>query len=133
MIKDKADLPEPSSPEQQRSTPPGGVRLQKREPAAPEAEKVREKLCSRCGAAFKLDPGKKFYLCPDCYRREVLYKRHGSQVETRVMALVTCSACGKEEYLPFTPEDRDKALCRTCFAEAKAAQKEQNPPRRHSR
>ncbi len=65
-----------------------------------------------------MDADKKFFLCPDCYRKDVTYKRRGSS-EARVMTLVTCSACGKSEYLSFVPEDREKVLCRDCFAKAR--------------
>jgi CxxC-x17-CxxC domain-containing protein len=94
------------------------VKLQKREAApGPSASAPRDKVCARCGLPFRLDPGKKFFLCPDCYRREVAYKRKGT--ETRVMALITCVQCGKAEYLPFTPDDPKAALCRDCFKERK--------------
>ena len=97
---------------------PKGVKLQKREAApGPSASAPRDKVCARCGLPFRLDPGKKFFLCPDCYRREVAYKRKGT--ETRVMALITCVQCGKAEYLPFTPDDPKAALCRDCFKERK--------------
>jgi CxxC-x17-CxxC domain-containing protein len=126
MIKGKA----PQKPDG-GSAPSGSVRLEKRaaQPAPAEAEAVREKACSRCGQMFRVDADKKFHLCPDCYRKSVTYKKRGG-AETRVMILVTCSACGKSEYLSFVPEDRDKALCRDCFAKAKP---EPNPRTDHSR
>ncbi|HJU82854.1 MAG TPA: hypothetical protein VJ600_01455 [Holophagaceae bacterium] len=122
MIKGKAPQTAPEGASAQGEDPktaPGGVKLQKRAPKAPEPEAVREKACARCGTSFRVDPGKKFFLCPDCYRKDVTYKRRGGGSEARVMTLVTCSACGKSEYLSFVPEDRDKALCRDCFAKTR--------------
>ena len=120
MIKGKAPkASEAASGQGEDATPaPGAVKLQKREAKAPAPEAVREKACARCGRSFKVDPGKKFFLCPDCYRKDITYKRRGGS-EARVMTLVTCSACGKSEYLSFVPEDRDKALCRECFAKSR--------------
>ncbi|HTL97317.1 MAG TPA: hypothetical protein VL181_00805 [Holophagaceae bacterium] len=107
----------PKPPPDEQGAPPA-IRLQKREAAPePSATAVRDKVCARCGLPFRLDPGKKFFLCPDCYRREVAYKRKGT--ETRVMALISCVQCGKAEYLPFTPDDPKTALCRACFHERK--------------
>ena len=107
----------PKPPPDEQGAPPA-VRLQKREAAPePSVNAVRDKVCARCGLPFRLDPGKKFFLCPDCYRREVAYKRKGT--ETRVMALISCVQCGKAEYLPFTPDDPKAALCRACFHERK--------------
>ena len=105
-----------------------GIRLQKRQPAAPpSASAVRDKVCARCGLPFRLDPGKKFFLCPDCYRREVAYKRKGTSA--RVMALISCAQCGKAEYLPFTPDDPKTALCRDCFRERKPEPRAAEPHR----
>ena len=118
-----------ASPEESSSTPPAkGVLLKKRAPAPePSATAIRDKVCARCGLPFRLDPGKKFFHCPDCYRREVAYKRKGT--ETRVMALITCVQCGKAEYLPFTPDDPKAALCRDCFREKKPEPKAAGPHR----
>lgn len=121
-----SDTPAGSGPE--TPSAPQGVRLQKRQPAAaPAADAVRDKVCARCGLTFRLDPGKKFFLCPDCYRREVAYKRKGTSA--RVMALISCAQCGKAEYLPFTPDDPKAALCRTCFRERGAEPKAPAPHR----
>ena len=127
MIKGKA--PQASQPTDGAAEPKGGVKLQKRMPKAPEPNAVREKTCSKCGSLFRVDADKKFFLCPDCYRKGVAYKRHGG-TETRVMILVNCSACGKAEYLSFVPEDREKALCRDCFSKTRP---EPNPRADHSR
>lgn len=108
--------------------PAKGIRLQKRQPPpVPAVAAVRDKVCARCGLPFRLDPGKKFFLCPDCYRREVAYKRKGAT--TRVMALIACIQCGKAEYLPFTPDDPKTALCRECFRERKPEPKASEPHR----
>ncbi len=110
------------------AVPTKGILLKKRQPiAAPTTAAVRDKVCARCGLPFRLDPGKKFFLCPDCYRREVAYKRKGT--ETRVMALISCVQCGKAEYLPFTPDDPKTALCRDCFREKKPEPKAAGPHR----
>lgn len=119
----------PDEPSTTPAAPSGkGVLLKKRTPAAePSTAAIRDKVCARCGLPFRLDPGKKFFLCPDCYRREVAYKRKGT--ETRVMALITCIQCGKAEYLPFTPDDPKTALCRDCFRERKPEPKADAPHR----
>lgn len=97
------------------STQPG-VRLIKRTPVAPpEPEAPREKICAECGHRFVIEGGKKFYLCPDCYRRSFVYKRGGKDT-ARILTHITCARCGAQEYLPFVPEDPAKALCRACFA-----------------
>lgn len=123
-----SDDPTVERPDEPSATPAKGVLLKKRTPvAAPSASAIRDKVCARCGLPFRLDPGKKFFLCPDCYRREVAYKRKGT--ETRVMALITCVQCGKAEYLPFTPDDPKTAMCRDCFREKKPEPKAAEPHR----
>ncbi|HEY3400951.1 MAG TPA: hypothetical protein VGK03_10010 [Geothrix sp.] len=107
------------------------VRLIKRAPVAPPDPKApREKICAECGLRFKVETGQKFYLCPDCYRRSFVYKRNGGKEAARILAHITCAACGAQEYLPFVPEDPAKALCRTCFAKERP---EPKPAPRHSR
>ena len=122
------DEPGDDRPAEPAVLPAKGILLKKRQPAPePGAAAVRDKVCARCGLPFRLDPGKKFFLCPDCYRREVAYKRKGT--ETRVMALITCIHCGKAEYLPFTPDDPKTALCRACFREHKPEPRAPEPHR----
>jgi CxxC-x17-CxxC domain-containing protein len=107
------------------------VRLTKRAPVAPPDPKApREKICAECGLHFKVETGQKFYLCPDCYRRSFVYKRNGGKEAARILAQITCAACGAQEYLPFVPEDPAKALCRACFAKERP---EPKAPPRHSR
>lgn len=115
MSKGSNSLPDDAGAERPTEVPaPKGILLKKRPPTPePTVAAVRDKLCARCGLPFRLDQGKKFFLCPDCYRREVGYKRKGA--DTRVMALITCIQCGKAEYLPFTPDDPKASLCRECF------------------
>jgi CxxC-x17-CxxC domain-containing protein len=102
--------------------PAGAVILRKREAASDEAT-VREKLCAQCSRSFRVEPEQKFYLCPDCYRRNFVQKREKGRSETRILTHITCSSCGTQEYLPFVPDDREKALCRACFKAQKPEQK----------
>lgn len=93
------------------------VQLTKRSAApVPEESAPREKICAECGIRFRLEPGKKFYLCPDCYRRAMARRPHGDRGATRILTHITCARCGSQEYVPFVPEDPSKALCRACFA-----------------
>jgi CxxC-x17-CxxC domain-containing protein len=131
MSQGPSPLPDDPGVERPAELPPvpaKGILLKKRQPT-PEAAAaaVRDKICARCGLPFRLDPGKKFFLCPDCYRREVAYKRKGAT--TRVMALITCIQCGKAEYLPFTPDDPKASRCRDCFREHKPEPKASEPHR----
>jgi len=101
----EADAPAPAKP---------GVRLVKRAAvAAPDPEAPRDKACAKCGSAFTVLPGEKFFLCPACYRRA--YQGRKGRTETQVLTQITCAGCGKTEYLPFLPEDPAKALCQACF------------------
>lgn len=102
-------------PDPAPSLPP--VLLTKRTPVAPPDPKApREKICAECAMLFKVEPGQKFYLCPDCYRRSFSYKRKGGNDAARILTRITCATCGTQEYLPFVPDDPDKSLCRACFA-----------------
>ena len=113
------------------SPPKPAVRLTKRLPVAPpEPEAPRDKACAECGRMFRLEGGKKFYLCPDCYRRSFTYKAKGGREAARILSFITCAKCGAQEYLPFVPEDPAKALCRVCFA---AERPEPKPPTKHPR
>jgi CxxC-x17-CxxC domain-containing protein len=96
-----------------------GVRVTKRS-ATPDPR--REKACADCGKSFLVEPGQKFYLCPNCYQKAFKPKRKKAQ-DTQVLAQITCAACGKKEFLPFLPEAPEKALCQSCFR----AQKAQEP------
>jgi CxxC-x17-CxxC domain-containing protein len=108
---------------------PAPVLLTKRTPAVPPDPKApREKICSECGTHFKVETGQKFFLCPDCYRRSFTYKRKGGKEAARVLIHITCAACGAQEYLPFLPDEPDKALCRACFAKERP---EPKPAPRH--
>lgn len=90
------------------------ARLVKRAPAQPpKPTDPREKSCAKCGGAFTVLPGEKFFLCPGCYRRSFQSKR--GKLETKVLTQITCVACGAREYLPFLPEDPSNALCQSCF------------------
>jgi CxxC-x17-CxxC domain-containing protein len=138
MIKGPPPLPDPvpgdaatvKASERPSATLPG-VKLIKRGPVAPpEPEAPREKICSECGHRFRMDGGKKFYLCPDCYRRSFVYNRGGAGDAARVLIHITCSKCGSQEYLPFLPDDPAKALCRACFA---IERPEPRRPSKHSR
>lgn len=112
------------------AVPGPSVRLIKRTPVAPpEPEAPREKICAECGHRFVIEGGKKFYLCPDCYRRSFVYKRGGKDT-ARILTHITCAKCGAQEYLPFVPEDPAKALCRACFATERPEPKR---PSKHSR
>ncbi|HJW33245.1 MAG TPA: hypothetical protein VJ505_07775 [Holophagaceae bacterium] len=90
------------------------ARLVKRAPTQPpKPTDPREKACAKCGGAFTVLPGEKFFLCPSCYRRSFQSKR--GKLETKVLTQITCVACGTREYLPFLPEDPANALCQACF------------------
>ena len=105
----------PSHPEAEApAAPKSAVRLVKRTAAAPPApEAPRDKACAKCGRAFQVLPGEKYFLCPACYRRA--YHGRRGRAETQVLTQITCAGCGKTEYLPFLPEDPAKALCQACF------------------
>ncbi len=120
--------PEPTGSAPAVESPAVGVRLTKRVAVAPpSADAAREKVCSECGARFRLDPGKKFFLCPDCYRRSFSYRSRGAGDAARILTHITCARCGAQEYVPFVPEDPAKALCRACFAAERP--KPTRPPR----
>ena len=133
MIRRPAPTPDPvpgnaapaeDSPAVPRPAP--AVRLTKRTPPPPpDPEASRDKICAECGVRFRLEPGKKFFLCPDCYRRSFTYRQRGGREAARVLTHITCAQCGTEAYVPFLPEDPAKALCPACFAEAR--QKTQGP------
>ena len=135
MIRRPAPLSDPT-PEDPESTPAStpkapAVRITKRTPVAPaDGDPSREKICAECGVRFKLDPGKKFFLCPDCYRRSFTYRQRGGRDAARILTHITCARCGAQEYVPFVPEDPAQALCRVCFA---AERPEPKRPSRHSR
>ena len=77
-----------------------------------------------------MEPDKKFYLCPDCYRREILQKRYSNPKATRILTHIVCVKCGTQEYLPFLPEDPNNSLCRACYSEKLTEQKRtsKHPP-----
>lgn len=127
-----ADPAPGQTPAPERVVAPGpSVRLTKRVPVAPpEPEAPRDKICAECGVRFRIEGGKKFYLCPDCYRRSFVYKQRGGQETARILTRITCAKCGAQEYLPFVPEDLAKALCRACFATERPEPKR---PSKHSR
>lgn len=105
----------PSQPEGDAlPAPKAAVRLVKRAAVpAPDAEAPRDKACAKCGSAFTVLPGEKYFLCPACYRRS--YHGRRGRAETQVLTQITCAGCGRTEYLPFLPEDPAKALCQVCF------------------
>ncbi len=134
MIRRPAPTPDPVPGEPEPDPTPATaseaprIRLTKRAPAAePADEAAREKICAECGTRFRLDPGKKYFLCPDCYRRSFTYRTRGGQEAARILTHITCARCGAQEYVPFVPEDPAQALCRACFAA------ERPEPRRASR
>jgi CxxC-x17-CxxC domain-containing protein len=107
------------------------VRLIKRAPVpAPEEDAARDKVCAECGIRFRLEPGKKYFLCPDCYRRSFTYRQRGAREAARILTHITCARCGTQEYVPFVPEDPAQALCRACFA---AERPEPKRASRHTR
>ncbi len=136
MIRRPSPLPDPvpgdPAPANPASPVPAQppVRLTKRVPVAPPAPSApREKICAECGIKFQLESGKKFFLCPDCYRRSFARQR-GGKGAARILTHITCVRCGAQEYLPFVPEDPAQALCRACFA---AERPEPKAPSRHPR
>lgn len=137
MIRRPSPLPDPvpgdPAPDQEAAPAPPrpGVRLTKRTPVLPpDPSAAREKICAECGIKFQLESGKKFFLCPDCYRRSFARQRGGKDT-ARILTHITCSKCGAQEYLPFVPEDPAKALCRACFAtERPEPRRPAKPPRR---
>lgn len=109
--------PEEGLPGGEPAPAPAAVKLTKRTPVAPpDPTAPREKACADCGRTFRVEPGQKFFLCPDCYRRSYTYRRKGGKDTARILTHITCAQCGASEYLPFLPEDPAKALCRACFA-----------------
>lgn len=132
MIKglDPANDPAPEKAAEDQAPKAAPVRLTKRAPVQPPDPKApREKICAECAMRFVVEPGQKFFLCPDCYRRSFTYKRKGGKEAARILTHITCAGCGAQEYLPFVPEDPAKALCRTCYAKARP---EPKGPSRHS-
>jgi len=140
MIRRPSPLPDPvpgdpasdeAATRAQGAAPAGPpVLLTKRVPVAPpEPSAPRDKICAECGIKFHLESGKKFFLCPDCYRRSFARQRGGKD-GARILTHITCVRCGTQEYLPFVPEDPAKALCRACFA---AERPEPKRPSKHPR
>mgnify|MGYP006919748821 FL=1 len=105
-------------------------RLEKRKLVAPVDPAVtpRTKICTKCAKSFRVDPGKKFYLCADCYRRTFLHKKASSAFDTRILTSIVCSTCGTREYLPFVPNQHEKTLYRSCYAEQRLAPSLVTPP-----
>ena len=105
-------------------------RLEKRQLVTPADPAVtpRTKICTKCAKTFRVDPGKKFYLCSDCYRRTFLHKKASSSFDTRILTSIICSTCGMREYLPFVPTQHEKTFCRSCYAEQRLAPSLVTPP-----
>ncbi len=105
-------------------------RLQKRAPVTPSdpVTTPRTKICTQCAKSFRVDPGKKFYLCSDCYRRTFLRKKATSNFDTRILTSIVCSRCGTRSYLPFVPNQHENALCRSCYADQRTAPSLITPP-----
>jgi CxxC-x17-CxxC domain-containing protein len=106
------------------------ARLEKRQLVTPADPAVtpRTKICTKCAKTFRVDPGKKFYLCSDCYRRTFLHKKASSSFDTRILTSIICSTCGTREYLPFVPNQHEKTFCRSCYAEQRLAPSLVTPP-----
>ena len=69
----------------------GPVKVQKRADR-PAPDGSREKACSECQRMFTLQPGDKYYLCPDCYRKTLTPKRPVKGA--RILTHIKCAACG---------------------------------------
>lgn len=99
------------------------LRLEKRKKVTPDdpATMTRTKICTKCSKSFHIKPGKKFYLCAECYQRTFLNNKNKLTYDTRVLTQIICSVCGIREYLPFIPNQQEKMLCRSCYSEQKSA------------
>jgi hypothetical protein len=62
-------------------------------------------------------------MCLNCVRRSEKARRPrfegGARTEfgTRVAKAITCTRCGKEDYIAFKPKDPAKVMCKKCTAE----------------
>lgn len=112
-------------PTNDKPQPLGPVKIQKRADRPPP-DGSREKACSECQRLFTLQPGDKYYLCPDCYRKTLTPKRPIKGA--RILTHIKCAACGTEEYVTFVPTDLAAALCGACHSKQK---REQKFPSRH--
>ena len=112
--------PKDDKPQENATPTLGPVKVQKRvDRPAPDGS--REKACSECQRLFTLQPGDKYYLCPDCYRKTLTPKR--SIKGARILTHIKCASCGTEEYVTFVPTDRTTALCGACHLKQKREQK----------
>jgi CxxC-x17-CxxC domain-containing protein len=99
------------------------VRVSK--PQGQAAKTARQKECATCGQVFDLQPGQKFFDCPDCYQSKMTERRLAGAKRTRVLTRIACRDCGASEFVAFVPEDPATVLCRACFAKKNREQKEQ--------
>ena len=112
--------PKDDKPQENATPSLGPVKVQKRvDRPAPDGS--REKACSECQRLFTLQPGDKYYLCPDCYRKTLTPKRPIKGA--RILTHIKCASCGAEEYVTFVPTDRATALCGACHLRQKREQK----------
>jgi len=101
------------------------IRVEK--PSSRPTNAARQKLCATCGRPFDLQPGQKFFDCPDCYQSKMSAQRYAStnMKKTRVLTRIKCMSCGAAEFVAFVPEDPETVLCRRCFASLVKEQREQ--------
>lgn len=118
-----AGSPEDEKPEPGTVPSLGPVKVQKRADR-PAPDGSREKACSECQRLFTLQPGDKYFLCPDCYRKTLTPKRPIKGA--RILTHITCAACGTQEYVTFVPTDPASALCAACHLKQKREQKMQS-------
>ncbi len=82
-------------------------------------------ICKDCGAEFTFTSGEQeFYAskgfenepqrCKDCRT-----KRKSATKQTREFFTTTCSECGGEAKLPFSPVEGKAYFCSDCFAKRK--------------
>jgi CxxC-x17-CxxC domain-containing protein len=102
---------------------PPTVRVQK--PQGRATKTARQKECATCGQVFDLQPGQKFFDCPDCYQNKMTEQRLAGAKRTRVLTRIECRDCGAQEFVTFVPEDPATVLCRACFARQARERKEQ--------
>lgn len=118
------------SPTDPKSVPspsiaPGTVRVQKAQDCLPDAP-AREKQCSVCGRTFLLTPDQKFFMCPDCYQKDLLRKKATRRRGTQVLIQIQCPDCGATDYVEFVPQDPGTTYCRPCF-ERRRREPKDNP------
>jgi len=98
------------------------VKLEK--PSLHQKKGLREKCCATCGKPFTLEPGQKFFDCPNCYQKKISMQKPKKLSGTRVLTQIRCAACGAVEFVAFVPDDLTNVLCGNCFKQAREQKKQ---------